>query len=280
MIYKRIKHILKQLEAWLPDIPSDIKWDSYAYRWKRYNNLQGRLIPIDRISFINPEDLQNIDNQKIIIDRNTRQFIQGKPANNILMTGARGTGKSSLVRSMLTNYCNHGLRIIEVFKSDLGDLPEIVEIIAHRPERYIIFCDDLSFQKEETDYRKFKSILDGSIFTKSDNVLIYATSNRRHLIPEYYSDNISNQLNEEIHFNESSEEKVSLSDRFGLWISFYPFGKDAYLNIVEYWLRKLGYSSNNIDIIYSESLQWALKRGSMSGRIAYQFALDWIARSN
>jgi predicted AAA+ superfamily ATPase len=232
------------------------------------------------VSLINTSDLQHIERQRDIIDRNTRHFIEGKPANNVLMTGARGTGKSSLVKAMLASYGAKGLRLIEVDKSDLADLADIVDLVAERPEKFIVFCDDLSFEEGESGYKALKSVLDGSAASAGTNVLIYATSNRRHLMPEYMSENLQakHQADGEVHPGETVEEKISLSERFGLWLSFYPFKQDDYLDIVSHWLRTLGCSEANITEARTEALQWALERGSRSGRVAWHFARDWSAR--
>jgi len=278
-LIERAERVLAQLEAWLPPAPPDIDWNTHAYRWRRRGS-RGWLDSVRHISHINLADLQHIERQKGIIDRNTVQFLQNKPANNVLMTGARGTGKSSLVKAMLAAYADRGLRLIEVDKSDLGDLADIVELVASRPERYIVFCDDLSFEEGEAGYKALKSVLDGSVSAAGDNVLIYATSNRRHLMPEYMSENLhaAHQPDGEIHPGETVEEKISLSERFGLWLSFYPFKQDDYLDIVYHWLRELGCPDEHIPTARTEALQWTLERGSRSGRVAYQFARDWVAR--
>ena len=275
----RAERVLAQLEAWLPPAPPSIDWTAHAYRWRK-RGAQGWLDAVRNISVIHPEDLQHIDRQKDVIDRNTRHFLKGKPANNVLMTGARGTGKSSLVKAMLASYGGQGLRLIEVDKSDMGDLGDIVDLVSTRPERYIIFCDDLSFEEGEAGYKALKSVLDGSVTASGDNVLIYATSNRRHLMPEYMSENLSaqHQSDGEIHPGETVEEKISLSERFGIWLSFYPFRQDDYLDIVYYWLRELGCKPEDVEASRTEALQWALERGSRSGRVARQFARDWAAR--
>ncbi len=275
----RAERVLAQLEAWLPPAPPDIDWSAHAYRWRRRGS-RGWLDAVRHVARIHKDDLQHIERQKDIIDRNTRQFLASKPANNVLMTGARGTGKSSLVKAMLAAYGDQGLRLIEVDKADLGDLPEIVELVAGRPERYIVFCDDLSFEEGEAGYKALKSVLDGSVASGGDNLLIYATSNRRHLMPEYMSENLQakHQSDGEIHPGETVEEKISLSERFGLWLSFYPFKQDDYLDIVHHWLRELDCPADQIEASRAEALQWALERGSRSGRVAYQFARDWSAR--
>ncbi|MEI2415245.1 ATP-binding protein [Orrella sp. JC864] len=271
--------VLAQLEAWLPPAPPRIDWSAHAYRWRRRGS-RGWLDAVGHVASINLDDLQHIERQKEIIERNTLHFLHGKPANNVLMTGARGTGKSSLVKAMLAAHGKDGLRLIEVDKADLGDLPEIVELVAGRPERYLVFCDDLSFEEGEAGYKALKSVLDGSVASAGENVLIYATSNRRHLMPEYMSENLQarHQPDGEIHPGETVEEKISLSERFGLWLSFYPFKQDDYLDIVRYWLGQLGCPPEAIEASRAEALQWALERGSRSGRVAKQFARDWAAR--
>jgi len=224
--------------------------------------------------------LQEIDGQKEKMQRNTEQFVRGLPANNVLLTGARGTGKSSLIKACLNAYSAQGLRLIEVDKSDLVDLPDIVDVVAGRPEKFMIFCDDLSFEDGEPGYKALKSILDGSVAASTPNVLIYATSNRRHLLPEYMKDNLSYTHTDdgEVHPGEVIEEKISLSERFGLWVSFYPFSQDEYLTIVAQWMASLGASPSVIDSARPEALVWALERGSRSGRVAYQFARDFMGQ--
>jgi len=276
---RQASRVLAQLEAWLPPAPPPINWEAHAFRWRR-RGARGWLDAVIHVSRIGLDDLQHIDRQKGIIERNTLQFLQGKPANNVLMTGARGTGKSSLVKALLATHAQAGLRLIEVDKSDLADLPDIVELVAARPERFLIFCDDLSFEEGEASYKALKSVLDGSIAASSNNVLIYATSNRRHLMPEYMHENLQakHQSDGEIHPGETVEEKISLSERFGLWLSFYPFKQDDYLDIVEHWLNHLGCPAGEITRARAEALQWTLERGSRSGRVAWQFAKDWAAR--
>ncbi|HUH88516.1 MAG TPA: ATP-binding protein [Pusillimonas sp.] len=278
-LVERAERVLAQLEAWLPPVPPETDWSAPAFRWQKRTG-RGWMKAIRHVSHIETRDLQHIERQKNIIDRNTRQFIEGKPANNVLMTGARGTGKSSLVKAMLSTYADQGLRLIEVDKADLADLDDIVDMVSNRPERFIIFCDDLSFEEGEPGYKALKSVLDGSISAAGDNVLIYATSNRRHLMPEYVSENLSakHQPDGEIHPGETVEEKTSLSERFGLWLSFYPFKQDDYLDIVNYWLGVHGCTPASIQESRVEALQWALERGSRSGRVARQFARDWAAR--
>lgn len=278
-LISRAERVLTQLEAWLPPAPPETDWNAHAFRWRK-RGMRGWLDAVRNISHINVEDLQHIDRQRDIIDRNTRYFLHNRPANNVLMTGARGTGKSSLVKAMLAAYGDRGLRLIEVDKTDMGDLGDIVDLVAARPERFIVFCDDLSFEEGEPGYKALKSVLDGSLSSAGENLLIYATSNRRHLMPERMSENLSaqHQSDGEIHPGEAVEEKISLSERFGLWLSFYPFKQDDYLDIVYYWLKVHGCSQSDIDASRTEALQWALERGSRSGRVARQFARDWAAR--
>ncbi len=275
----RALNVLAQLEAWLPPAPPTIDWTASAYRWHR-RGARGWLDAVHRVAPIHLGDLRHVDRQKATLERNTLAFLQGKPANNVLMTGARGTGKSSLVRALLDAYAGQGLRLIEIDKSDLGDLGQIVELIQGRPERYIVFCDDLSFEEGEASYKALKSALDGSVASPGDNLLIYATSNRRHLMPEYMHENLEaqHQADGEIHPGETVEEKISLSERFGLWLSFYPFAQNDYLDIVNHWLAFHGCGTDQIHDSRTEALQWALERGSRSGRVARQFARDWAAR--
>jgi len=278
-LIKRANGVLAQLEAWLPPAPPAMDWSAHAYRWQR-RGARGWLEAIHRIAPIQLADLQHVDRQKAVLERNTLAFLQGKPANNVLMTGARGTGKSSLVRALLAAHAQRGMRLIEIDKSDLGDLGQIIDLISGRPERYIIFCDDLSFEEGEASYKALKSALDGSVAAPGENVLIYATSNRRHLMPEYMHENLQaqHQPDGEIHPGETVEEKISLSERFGLWLSFYPFGQQDYLDIVAHWLGVHGCPPEHAEAARAEALQWALERGSRSGRVARQFARDWAAR--
>ena len=270
--------ILERVEPLLPPASRTPDWSSaIAFRWRkcgRYGYLQAIHAPAQ----IRLDDLRDIDEQKKRIVANTLQFVSGKPANNVLLTGARGSGKSSLIKALLNEFGGQGLRVIEVEKDDLVDLPDIVELVEARSERFIIFCDDLSFEAGDATYKALKVVLDGSLAAAPDNVLIYATSNRRHLMPEYFDENLDRQkIGEEIHPGEAIEEKTSLSERFGLWLSFYAFDQDAYLNIVAHWLKSFGCVDDEIVRAEREALNWALMRGSRSGRVAWQFAKDWAA---
>ena len=272
----RAERLLARIEPLLPPASTEPDWNAaIAFRWRKHGSAR-YLQPVRRPSAIRLEDLQDIDDQKARIDANTRQFVAGRPANNVLLTGARGSGKSSLIKALLNEHAPNGLRVIEVEKHDLVDLPDIVDLIEQRPERFIIFCDDLSFDAGDATFKALKVVLDGSIAAAPDNVLIYATSNRRHLMPEYFEENLeTHRVGEEIHPGEAIEEKISLSERFGLWLSFYPFDQDAYLNIVAHWLRSFGCKDADIARAERDALNWALLRGSRSGRVAWQFAKDW-----
>src|SRR6185295_12153542 len=276
----RAEALVDRLEAVLPRPLAAPDWSaSTAFRYRR-RGAGGRLEPVRHVATIRLASLVEVDAQKDKLVRNTEQFVAGKGANNVLLTGSRGTGKSSLIKACLNEFAPQGLRLIEVDKTDLVDLPDIVDLVAERAERFIVFCDDLSFDEGEPGYKALKSILDGSVSQASDNVLIYATSNRRHLLPEYIKENLSYQhmADGEVHPGEVVEEKISLSERFGLWVSFYPFSQDEYLAIVAEWLRGFGVDAEAIAAARQESLVWALERGSRSGRVAFQFAKDYSGR--
>ncbi|OGA22222.1 MAG: AAA family ATPase [Betaproteobacteria bacterium RIFCSPLOWO2_02_FULL_67_19] len=275
-----LKALLAKLEQLLPAPPPPTDWrSSVALRWRRDARARGYLQPVRHVHRIRLADLQGIASQIRKVEQNTRQFLERRPANNVLLTGARGTGKSSIVKGLLNKYARQGLRLIEIEKNDLIDLPELVDLVAGRSERFIVFCDDLTFEAGDAGYIALKVALDGSISTTSENLLIYATSNRRHLMPEYMAENLETKyVGEEIHPGETVEEKISLSERFGLWVSFYPFDQDEYLEIVAHWLKGFGCTAREIEGSREESLQWSLQRGSRSGRVAYQFARDWAGR--
>ncbi|MEO7729228.1 MAG: ATP-binding protein [Burkholderiales bacterium] len=278
-LIKRADALLARVEKLLPAAPSETNWKASAFRWRKRNG-HGTIEAIRHVHRIALADLCGIDRQKKLVEQNTRQFVEGHPANNVLLTGARGTGKSSLIKALLNKYAPRGLRVIEVEKQDLIDLPEIVELIADRPERFVLYCDDLSFEADEPGYKALKVVLDGSVAAASENCLIYATSNRRHLMPEFMSENLeAKRVDDEIHPGETVEEKISLSERFGVWVSFYPFDQDEYLEIVARWLAHFKVAGAISDGVRQEALQWALQRGSRSGRVAWQFARDWAGRT-
>ena len=274
----RIDALLDRLEPWLPAGSPAGDWSAPAWRWRRQGT-GGWLEPIHRPHRLRLADLRCVDRQRDELDRNTRQFLAGRSANNVLLWGSRGTGKSSLIKALLTAYHDRGLRLIEVDKEDLIHLPDILRMIDGRPERFILYCDDLSFEAGELGYKALKAALDGSLQAAPENLLIYATSNRRHLLPEYQHENReARAVDGEIHQGEGVEEKISLSDRFGLWLSFYPFSQEQYLDVVHHWLEWLGARNSDREAIDRAALQWALRRGSRSGRTAWQFARDWAGR--
>ncbi len=276
----RAEALLARLEDILPRAATAPDWQA-AVAWRyRKRGSAGVLEPVRHVATIRLADLKEVEPQKERLLRNTRQFVAGHGANNVLLTGARGTGKSSLIKACLNEFAPRGLRLIEVDKTDLMDLPDLIELVSGRPERFVVFCDDLSFDEGEPGYKALKSVLDGSVAAAGDNLLIYATSNRRHLLPEYMKENLTYQHTEdgEVHPGEVIEEKISLSERFGLWISFYPFTQDEYLAIVAQWLRSFGVDDAAIAAARQDSLVWALERGSRSGRVAQQFARDYAGR--
>ena len=281
-LVQRAEILMARIESVLPQpLQAPADWSaSIAYRYRKRSSGHGTLEPVRHVASLSLQELKEIDGQKEKIQRNTEQFVKGLPANNVLLTGARGTGKSSLIKACLNAYAPQGLRLIEVDKDDLTDLPDIIDVVSQRPEKFIIFCDDLSFEDGEPGYKALKSILDGSVAAATPNVLIYATSNRRHLLPEYMKENLSYTHTEdgEVHPGEGVEEKISLSERFGLWVSFYPFSQDEYLTIVAQWLTALGVPAHAVEAAKPQALIWALERGSRSGRVAYQFARDFAGQ--
>jgi predicted AAA+ superfamily ATPase len=277
----RAEALMQRVESVLPQALTAPDWNAaIAYRYRKRSSGHGSLEPVRHVGAMTLTDLKEIDIQKDKIQRNTLQFVEGHPANNVLLTGARGTGKSSLIRACLNTYAAQGLRLIEVDKADLVDLPDIMDVVTERPEKFIVFCDDLSFDDGEPGYKALKSVLDGSVAAASPNVLIYATSNRRHLLPEYMKENLSYTHTDdgEVHPGEGVEEKISLSERFGLWVSFYPFTQGEYLTIVAQWLASFGVPDTAWDAARPQALVWALERGSRNGRVAYQFARDYAGR--
>ena len=278
-LIERAERLMERLELVLPSPPAAPDWKAaVAWRWRK-RGVKGYLQPVTQPHRIRLDDLCGIDEQKRLVEQNTRQFVQALPANNVLLTGARGTGKSSLVKALLNKYAARGLRLIEVEKHDLVDLSDIVDQVCARPERFVLYCDDLSFEADDPGYKALKVVLDGSIAAASENVLIYATSNRRHLMPEYMHENLEyRHVDEEIHPGETVEEKISLSERFGLWVSFYSFDQDDYLAIAAHWVRHFAPQAVIDEAVRKEAVQWALARGSRSGRVAWQFARDYAGR--
>ncbi len=279
-LLSRAESLLSRLEATLPLPLAAPDWQAHvAFRYRKRGGA-GRIEPVRQVGGIRLTDLKEVEPQKERLWHNTAQFVAGASANNVLLTGARGTGKSSLIKACLNEFADRGLRLIEVDKADLVDLPDLVDLVAGRPERFIVFCDDLSFEEGEAGYKALKSVLDGTVSAAADNLLIYATSNRRHLLPETMKDNLSYRHTEdgELHPGEGVEEKISLSERFGLWISFYPFSQDEYLAIVAQWLSHYGLDAAAIAASRPQALIFALERGSRSGRVAGQFARDFAGR--
>jgi len=277
--YSRALSILERLDRFVPTIDHPDLANGIAWRWRKQNSIGG-LCRIDRFNPISLDDLHHIDHQKQELVRNTRQFLRGLPANNALLWGPRGTGKSSLVKALLNAYAGDGLKLIEVERHALVDLPDIVEALDGNQSKFVVFCDDLSFDEHDNSYRALKVVLDGSVLNTPDNIIIYATSNRRHLLPEHQADNLdARSLDGEIHQSEAVEERISLSERFGLWLSFHPFNQDSYLDIVNHWLMDLGIDPGEDRGVRRAALQWAMLHGSRSGRSAYQFAKDWVGRT-
>lgn len=278
-LFARGDALLARVESLLPPATPPIDWRAQAFRWRKLRGA-GYLFAVNTVHRIRLDDLHGVDAQKAAILQNTRQFVAGRSANNVLLTGSRGTGKSSLIKAVLNKFAARGLRLIEVDKDDLIDLPEIVDLVRERRERFIIFCDDLSFEAGEPGYKHLKSVLDGSIAGMPENLLVYATSNRRHLMPESMRENLEARHDDdgELHPAETTEEKVSLSERFGLWLSFYPFDQDHYLAICRHWLMELGLTQKQCEAARGEALRFALQRGSRSGRVAWQFARDYAGK--
>lgn len=276
--FERAERLVERLERLLPDEHADAIGDAVAWRWRKHDG-RGRLVPITRFNAVGLDDLLHVDKQKDALVRNTRQFLAGLPANNALLWGPRGTGKSSLVKALLNDFAPRGLRLVEVDRLDLTDLPEIVDRLHDNESRFVVYCDDLSFDENDATYRALKTVLDGSILETPENIVIYATSNRRHLMPEHTADNLGAKVVDgELHQAEAVEEKISLSERFGLWLSFHPLNQDRYLDIARHWLRRLDAPERDPLEVREAALQWALLHGSRSGRTAYQFARDWTGR--
>jgi uncharacterized protein len=280
-LLKRLDSLLDKIDPYIPDLPKGInEFNGGAFRWQSYGH-SGLFHEIKQATKIKLADLQCIDRQKEKIDLNTQQFLAKLPANNVLLWGPKGTGKSSLIKALLNEYKTQGLNLVEVERKDLSDLRDIIERLGEQQAHFILFCDDLSFEADDPSYKAIKVALDGSLSNTPDNILIYATSNRRHLLPEMMSDNVSSQnIRGELHLNEAIEEKLSLSERFGVWLAFHPFNQDQYLEIVDYWLNKLDFTSQDSEIVRKAALKWALEHGSRSGRSALQFARDWVGQYN
>lgn len=277
-VMRRAERLIDRVEALLPPAPAEPDWGASAFRWRTRGG-HGWLEAIDHPARMPMDRLQHVERQKEALARNTRQFLAGLPANNALLWGARGTGKSSLIKALLTTHAGEGLRLVEVEAAHLVDLPDIVARLRGRPERFIVFCDDLSFEADDGHYKALKAVLDGSLATAPENVLVYATSNRRHLLPEYHHENEASRIVDgELHHGEAVEEKISLSERFGLWLSFHPFSQAHYLAICFGWLEYLGAAAPDPEAVRRAALQYALERGSRSGRVAWQFACDWAGR--
>lgn len=276
-ILNRLEQLIDRVEQILPVATPTIDWSGSVFRWRRGSGDKGYLQVVKNPHKIDLNSLKNVESQKQAIVRNTAQFVAGRSANNVLLTGARGTGKSTLVKACWNEFANHGLKIIEVDKTDLIQLSDIVDLVSERPEKFIIFCDDMSFEEGESTYKALKSALDGSVAAPSSNILFYATSNRRHLLPEKMRENLETSYeNGEIRPGDTTEEKVSLSERFGLWLSFYPFSQEDYLAAARYWVEYLGGCWN--PTAEAEALLWHRTRGARSGRIAWQFAKDFVGR--
>jgi predicted AAA+ superfamily ATPase len=282
-VQDQLRRVLRSMELLLPKPVGKIDWrECHAANWRRHS-FAGYLEPVSSIEGIQLSDLLGIEEQKRVVEANTRQFLAGFPANNVLLWGTRGTGKSSLVRALLRAYAPEGLRIIQVDKDDLVSLPQIIDQLGGQPYRFILFSDDVSFEVGESSYKMLKSALDGSVYAPPDNVLIYVTSNRRHLVPEFETDNLGALLvNNEIHHGEAVEEKISLSGRFGIWVGFHAFSQDEYVAVARQWVAKLGEKAGaNLEWTREAAdaaVAWSHKKGDRSGRIAYQFASDWVGQ--
>ncbi|RYY75294.1 MAG: ATP-binding protein [Gammaproteobacteria bacterium] len=273
----RLEQLIDRVERILPAVIPPIDWSSSAYRWRLMQDGRGHLHAVKNPHKIHLNSLLNVETQKTAIVRNTAQFLAGRPANNVLLTGARGTGKSTLIKACWNEFSGQDLKLIEVDKTELIQLADIIDLVGGRPEKFIIFCDDMSFEEGELGYKALKSALDGSIAAPSDNILFYATSNRRHLLPEKMRDNLDVRYEDgEVRPSDSIEEKVSLSERFGLWLSFYSFSQEEYLSTARYWVEYLG--GRWVENSEFEALLWHRSRGARSGRIAWQFAKDYVGR--
>ncbi len=275
----RLTRLLDHVEHWLPPAPTQVDWDKHvAAIWQRHP-LGGRLVPVPPRDTMTLDDLLGIERQKLALVDNTRAFLQGLPANHGLLWGSRGSGKSSVVRALLNSLADDGLRLIQVDRHDLGSLPILVEQLRDTPHRFVVYCDDLSFEGNDDAYKALKSVLDGALTGPPENVLLYATSNRRHLLPESMDDNSGTRLvGEELHHGDAVEEKISLSDRFGLWLGFHPFSQATYLEVCEHWVTRIGDKQDWSETARAEAVRFATLRGGRSGRTAWQFAAQWVGR--
>lgn len=280
---QKLDQLLDRIQPLLPPVITPVDWATVpAALWQKHQS-RGYLEAVRSTPTGTLDDVLGVDRQKALVVKNTEQFVRGLPANNVLLTGSRGTGKSSMIQALLNEYRSERLRVIQVDKTDLADLLHIVAAVQNEPYRFLLFCDDLSFEAQDEGYKALKSALDGGVYSPPDNILIYATSNRRHLMPDYHSDNEGARVvDTEIHHAEAVEEKVSLSDRFGLWVTFYPINQDMYLDIARHWLARLG-ERYGVDVEWNDEvrmicLRWAGNRGNRSGRTAAQFARHWIGQ--
>ena len=268
-VFDRLDRLLDRLEQLIPEQPmTEPDWSRRAYRW------QGRqLLPVENMDRVDPDSLLHIVRQAELLERNTAQLLAGQPANNALLWGARGTGESSVVKSLMTRFEDSDLCLVEVAKKDSETLPELIALLGGDDRHYIVYMDDLSFEADDESYKSLKAVLEGSIQAQPQNLVIYAPSNRRHLMPESMKDNLDSHMEDgQLHPSDAIEEKVSLSDRFGLWLSFHPFTQTQYLDVVELAMKQLGLTMD--EQTTTEAIRFATQRGSRSGRIARQFAIS------
>lgn len=282
-VVAQLERVLSSVEMLLPKAVAQIDWEHCtAANWRRHS-FSGYLEPVRVTDTTTLKELLGVEEQKEIMVSNTRQFLAGLPANNALLWGSRGSGKSSIVKALLNEFAPQGLRFIQVEKEDLIYLSEIFTAVENQPYRFILLCDDLTFEVGELSYKMLKSALDGSVYSAPENVLIYVTSNRRHLLPEYESDHLGGKfVKGELQQSEAMEEKVSLSDRFGIWVAFYAFSQDRYLDAVRLNFEKES-GMQNVTIPWSsdierDAIQWSHDKSKRCGRTAYQFAKNWVGR--
>ncbi len=280
ILTERLLSLIERIEPLIPQIATAIDFEKHsAFRWMPDQKWRpAHLMPIQQFAAVQFSELVGVDEKIAVLKQNTEQFLHQLPANNVLLTGSRGTGKSSLIKATLTEFASNGLKMIEIDRDALADLNQLISLLSKAPYQFIIFCDDLSFESDDSSYKSLKALLDGSLMNPPENILFYATSNRRHLLPEYMSDNQGAKLDEngEVHLGEAIEEKISLSERFGIWLTFYSFSQNEYLNVVENWITVLEPKIQYTQIIEHEALRFALLRGSRSGRVAMQFAKSYV----